>query len=246
MKKLFFVTSFVFILGLVFPTPSFAQGMMGDIWGANNASLQDDDGHTAREEAEGKEIWEKLQKKELACEGLSEDNFEALGEYFMGQSIGDTARHIAMNEMMKRMLGEEGEKQAHAVMGKRSSGCDLSAAFPAQDAGFFPMMSLMRGDWSPTSKFNQDNNPLGCGFGGNPVGRSFGFFSWIFLIIWWMLIIAGLVTLIKWLAARFRGAHNHKKAVLLSGRSPFEILKERYAKGEIDRKEFEEKKMDLK
>ena len=234
MKKLFFIATFIFVFGLALPTSSFAQGMMGNITGANNATLQDDDGHTAREEAEGKAVWEKLQAKELTCEDLTDNHFGTLGEYFMGQMAGDA--HEAMNNMMIRMMGEKGEEQTHVVMGKRLSGCDTSVALPS-GAGFMPMMNMMMGGLSNGQEWS---SPFGLNNQGNNSMMNFGFasFGWIFMVLWWFLIIAGIIALIKWLTAQSRGSHNHEK-------SPLDLLKERYVKGEINKEEFEQKKKDI-
>ena len=203
MKQLFFITTFIFVLGLALPTSSFAQGMMGNSTGANNATVQNDDGHTAREEAEGKAVWEKLQAKTLNCKDLSDDNFGTLGEYFMGQTTG--ASHVGMNNMMIQMMGEKGEEQMHVAMGKRLSGCDTSAAFPSQGISFMPMMNMMMGSWLSPSGINQGNNSMmNFGF------MSFGGFGWIFMILSWVLIIVGIIALVKWLTAQSRDSHNHE------------------------------------
>ena len=70
----------------------------------------------------------------------------------------------------------------------------------------------------------------------------FGGFGWMFMILWWVLIVVGVVTLIRWLAGYSREDSRKDD----EEKSALEILKERYAKGEIGKKEFEEKKRDLR
>ena len=199
-----------------------------------NAQMADSnfttDDHTAREEGEGKAVWDKLQAKQAGCVDLSDDDFRVLGEYFMGQMTGDS--HEAMNAMMTQMMGEEGEEAMHAVMGKRLSGCAASAEVPSQGVGFIPMMQMMMGAWSSPPSNQTNNSMMNLGF------MSFGWFGWVFMVIWWVLIVAGIVALIRWLTSQSLGTRDHEK-------SAFKILKERYAKGEIDKKEFEEKKKEL-
>lgn len=62
---------------------------------------------------------------------------------------------------------------------------------------------------------------------------------WLFMLLFWGLIIIGIVTLVRWLAGR--GSHKNQPAT----ETPLEILKKRYARGEIEREEYEKMKKDL-
>ena len=70
-------------------------------------------------------------------------------------------------------------------------------------------------------------------------GYGYGMSSgmWILGFIFWLLILVGIILLIKylWEGAGVREVHE----------SAIEVLKKTYAKGEINKEEFEEKKKDL-
>jgi len=69
-------------------------------------------------------------------------------------------------------------------------------------------------------------------------GYGMGGFGFFMMIAVWLLIIVGIVFLIRWLAVSTKTAQSTPAA----GETPVDILKKRYARGEIDKEEFEEKK----
>jgi putative membrane protein len=93
--------------------------------------------------------------------------------------------------------------------------CDLNGGFYNMMGGFWP--GIMGGGW------------LGFGLG------------WIIMIIFWALIIWLIIFLVRKISGHGGCScanHKHKDSTL-------EILKERYAKGDIDKQEFEEKRKTL-
>ena len=61
--------------------------------------------------------------------------------------------------------------------------------------------------------------------------------GWLMMIVWWVVIIAAVAVVVKWLS--------QQKSLQPKEDSAIEILRKRYARGEISKEEFEEKKKDL-
>ncbi|MFA5172128.1 MAG: SHOCT domain-containing protein [Sulfuriferula sp.] len=70
-------------------------------------------------------------------------------------------------------------------------------------------------------------------------GGGFGF-GWLFMILFWVLIIVGIVLLGKWVSTS-TGACGRNRG----DSQALEILKQRYARGEISEQEFQKIKQDL-
>ena len=70
-----------------------------------------------------------------------------------------------------------------------------------------------------------------------------GWFGMIFMIIFWGLIIVGLVSLIRWLVQNM--SSKGPSIDRMGSSKAIDILKDRYARGEINRDEFESMKKDL-
>lgn len=77
-------------------------------------------------------------------------------------------------------------------------------------------------------------------------GPGFGFgFGWIFMFLFWAVLIWAIFSLIRGVSGHgFGCGHRHGES-RGKGNSALDILKERYAKGEITKEEFEKIKKDL-
>lgn len=182
------ILSLSLFIGLItLTTTVYAQGMM---WQNYNTSQQSVGASTTtQDEANGKAIWDKLQAKQTDCKSLTDDDYDLLGDYFMGLMMGSA--HESMNNRMTQVMGDQGEKQMHIVMGKRFSGCDASASLPSQYQGFSYLMPMM-------GSFNFQNNP----WNNNMMSR-FGFpgiyvICWISLILVWAVLILSIVALVRY------------------------------------------------
>ncbi len=102
---------------------------------------------------------------------------------------------------------------------------------------FLPMFVLANGDDHMMG--GGENSMMGNMMGWNSLGMGIGggWFGFVFMILFWGLIIWLVIALIQRLTDQGRPREDRSSAL--------DILKERYAKGEIDKQEFEEKKKDL-
>jgi putative membrane protein len=80
-------------------------------------------------------------------------------------------------------------------------------------------------------------------WGGDMMGWSggwgWGWFGIVHMVLWWFLIILGIVVLAKWLFGGGGGGRVSSEDRALA------ILRERYARGDIDKSEFDARKRDL-
>jgi putative membrane protein len=92
--------------------------------------------------------------------------------------------------------------------------------------GFRSVLGQVRG-------YGRGPGMMGWGYGG-------GWGWWIFMVIFWLAVLIGIIALIRWLWVA--GGRTSRQA---TQDSALDILKKRYARGEINKEEFEQKKKDL-
>jgi len=70
-------------------------------------------------------------------------------------------------------------------------------------------------------------------------GMGYGFFGWLMMFLFWILIITAVVLGVRWFIdqGKLKGSSVEE--------TPLDILKKRYASGEIDKEEFETMRREL-
>ena len=184
----------------------------------------------------------KLVDSGISCDKLTDKQLETIGEYFMEQ-MHPGEQHEAMHEMMGIEEGTEYHEQFHANIA-RMMYCGESGNMMGSGMmnggmmgsggmmGMMPMMMNMMGGQNVQSGMMQGM------MGNNPIGFSYNY--WGFWNVVWLLFWIGIIVLIVWLIYKFI----IKKEVV--SETPVNILKKRYAEGEINKKQFEEMKKELK
>ncbi len=223
MKRIIFILSFIALLVWFFSAPVLAVE-------ENNEGM-----HSSSPDNVLQEIMKSQGVKDIRsidCAKVTEKQLEDLGEAVMDVMHPDSAEH----DFMDRMMGGEGSptlESMHRIMGARYLGCyrgDVS----------FGMMSPF---WGGRGYGGGDNNyergwpSMMYGYGPyghwGMMGSYGGLFMWIIFLI--------ILALVVYLAARWIKQSSGAGAK----ETPLDILKNRYAKGEITKEEFEQKKKDL-
>ncbi len=161
----------------------------------------------------------------IDCRKVTEKQMEDLGDAFMDVIHPDSSEH----EFMDRMMG--GEKSPtlasmNRIMGARYLGCYKG------EVPFGGMMGPLYGGRG-NGDDSYDRRWPHMMYGNGPWGMMSGYGGGIMWILLLVVIMLAILFIMKW--AKPAG----------SGEAPLDILKKRYANGEITKEEFEQKKKDL-
>ena len=188
---------------------------------------------SASEERQGAQLLQSVQAGEQKCQQLSRTQSELIGEYVMGRMVGSTPRHEAMNRQITATSGASGEVQAHVFMGQRFAGCS-SGATPA---AFGSMMGMM-GSYSGASG-GMTGNGRDAGNGSTMMGRTG---SRVSRDNGWSSTNSVLVILVAVLAAALLAIATRRPWRRSPPKTPFDILRDSYARGDIDTADYEQRR----
>lgn len=187
MKKLFLIIA-ITVLGRLLPQVTYAQmGMMGNNNNASSSSFVYQQKTLDNETNAVLKSQNVSSINQLNCLKVTQDQFEKVGDAWMGVMAGSEQTHSAMEQ---RMGGEGSQtlKQAHIQMGENYLGCSKG-----QQNNWMPMM-YGRGDGFPM---------MGYGYAGRMNGGYGWGFGWI-AFLFWIVAFIDLILLGVFLLAKLR------------------------------------------
>lgn len=172
--------------------------------------------------------------RSIDCVKTTDAQLEDLGEAVMGVMHPDPSEHAFMD----RMMGGEGSPSLGAMY--RMMGASYLGCYPG-NASF----GMMTPYWGRRSRGSLDGNgfmpfgggwhrPMMYGHGYGPSGMMGPYGG---IVMWLILLVV--MALLVYAVVRFA------KPAGGTAETPLDILKKRYARGEIEKAEFEQKKQDL-
>jgi uncharacterized membrane protein len=166
--------------------------------------------------------------QKIDCKKVTDKQLEELGDAWMDIMIPDPEQH----EMMDRMMGGPGSESlasAHRMMGARYLGCIQGGPYGGGMMMMPGMMSIM-GNFGPGGMMHGYYDGWMHSWGG-------GIFMWIIF-----LIVIGVIVYLIVVAGRSRHYYPTHGS---PGESAQDILKKRYARGEISKDDYERMKKDI-
>jgi putative membrane protein len=159
---------------------------------------------------------------------INDQQLEKLGGAVMEERRGDRKRH----QWLESMVGGEGSSSL-AAMHRRIGLGYLSGGRGGMFPGMMGRPGPGRRDLTPRDSDWRRSRMPGMMRDVRRVGLVW---AWIFVVLIWAIMILGIVLLIRTLV---------KSGRPVAGQTALEILKTRYARGEIGKQEYEEKKKDI-
>ncbi len=192
----------------------------------------------ATEAQQGAQLLRKVEAGTVSCASLKTEDFDHIGEYVMERMLGSPAAHEAMNRQMAATMGRQGEAQAHVYMGQRFAGCAsgrapnaFGAMMGMMGAG---MMGSVYGSGGSGMMGTRSGGMVGFGSRSSAGGDGWGSGDTVMVVLMALLIVLAGAGLAAWKPWRQNRA-----------RTPLEMLQARYARGEIDQREFERRRAAL-
>lgn len=214
----------------------------------------------ADEQADGQRLLDQVGAGKLTCSDVKPAQFELMGEAVMGQAFANPAAHEQMNRLMSSMMGARGESQMHEILGRRAAGCSGGGAVEGLGpmmGSMGAMMGMMGGAYGSSGSSGPGSSGPGNMMGGaGMMGQGTG--SWrddaggrgatdgstdrwdgadtMMVVMMGLLLVTIVIAMALFLPGRRRSAGPDR---------PLDVLTRRFAEGQIDREEFEQRRAAL-